>query len=159
MTSKSLYLEMMLDNDNLENVSSVENNNYPNILELQEAVGLRYLAGWILYKYRNSIGFEGLDDYTKNLTISKFNSTCSWIQHISHGGPIEPCEEFFQQVKKMEHLFCTTMGPRIMKGRNINSKISEKIISSIPLSNSEFIKTFVCQRIFIRMKYFSYLPK
>lgn len=126
------------------------------VSELQEQDGLRYLARWILFKHKKTTGFQGLGNYTKNLDHSQFNTTPnSWIRHLSYGGLIEPTDEFFAEVQKMEGLFCQKMGSGILKGPRINSRIAEAIMAELPSSNPIFVKTFVRQRIFIRMKYFS----
>lgn len=45
------------------------------------------------------------------------------------------------------------MGPIYLKGPNINQRISDYVIGNMPDSNSILIRSFIRQRIFIRVKF------
>lgn len=113
--------------------------------------GLRYLAGYILFKNKTLAMENQLGSYTYE--NPKPLPNYSWIQHLSYGGLMEASEHFFEEVKQMERLFLNKMGTIYLKGPNINQRISDYVIENMPDSNSILIRSFIRQRIFVRVKF------
>lgn len=118
------------------------------VLEECTEDGLRYLGGWIAKKFMHQ--FSDLGGHSHK---TKILNTSSWIQHLSYGGLVEPSDAFMHKVKKMEFCFQQCLGQKFKIRHGIVKKITNNIISQISDIPAAVVKTFVTQRIFIRLKF------
>jgi hypothetical protein len=76
----------------------------------------------------------------------------SWIRHLSSGGLIQPSEEFLEHVPLMEKIFCKHTRNHFTGIRQINVKLLQKLSKKCTVDDV-IIKTFVRQRIFIKINF------
>ena len=126
--------------------------------------GLKYIAGWIAYKFRKD--HPELGTNTARIPQSQDHSynVPSWIQHLSFGGLIVPNEDFFKVILYMEKIVKKQMGDQLPKGKNIVTDLTEKISKKIGrkdlfLIDNKVVKKFVKMRIIIRMRYLNQIKE
>jgi hypothetical protein len=132
-------------------------NNYAQKKIIQvEADGLEYLAGWIAKKLKST--HPELGHYMYVEENKNEHSYClpknvpSWIRHLSFGGLIQPSEEFLEHVQLMEKIFCKYTRNHFTGIRQINVKLLQELSKKCTLDDV-IIKTFVRQRIFIKIHF------
>ncbi|KAK7574185.1 hypothetical protein V9T40_011376 [Parthenolecanium corni] len=138
---------LMLEEIEVDDRSADLSNNLG--LTEMEQDGLRYLAGYILFKNKDLAKEKKLGCYT----YKNHNLLPNWMQHLSYGGLMEASESFFKEIKEMEKLFLIQMGPLYLKGPNINSRISGYVIENMSGSDSILIRSFIRRRLFMRIKF------
>lgn len=122
---------------------------------------VEYLAGWVAKKHRSNIPEIGstTDQVNKNIinTLGHDYEIPSWINHVSYGGLIVPSSEFKKIIFRVERLFNKFTNKTIPKGPNIVKHLTNKILCRMDTEEKwkPSIRTYVKQRILIRMKYFN----
>lgn len=81
----------------------------------------------------------------------------SWINHVSYGGLIEPSSEFKKIIFRIERLFNKFIKNTINKGPNIVKQLTNNILCRMEIEDKwkPPIKTYIKQRILIRLKYYN----
>ncbi|XP_050059969.1 uncharacterized protein LOC126551190 [Aphis gossypii] len=122
----------------------------------QDAV--EYLAGWVARKYR--ILFPELGSTTteinKNQSIHGHDyGIPSWISHLSYGDLRIPSNDFLKYITRIEWLFKKITKQEIPKGSGVIRRLTNKIFKrmEMPLKYLPVVRTYIKQRLLIRMKY------
>lgn len=132
--------------DNLQNVVFTE----------MELCGVRYVAGWIARKNMKNYPQYALSTF-KKLDSDNDNNKPTWIQHLSNGGLIEPSEDLYGAVLRMDKYFKFYHGNMYRKGDGVIKKFVVFLQTLFPDLPEEIIRTYARIRTFIRIKYLNYL--
>lgn len=126
--------------------------------------GFIYLTGWIAKKFKKL--HPNLGKFTKDVVPSEHAYSVPvepWVQHLSHGGLIQPATQFVEIAWQMELMFNELCSDGFLKGPKIIERLTESIRRKVEKINMNFptqvIKAFVKQRIFIRIKYKNHISK
>jgi len=95
----------------------------PYTVDVIEKASLKYIAGYVAYRFRNQFPFLGTP------TELLINSDNDWISHISRGKLISPCIELFETAKIMEKVFHDYHSPAICKEPWLFKNLVSKIIN------------------------------
>lgn len=134
----------------ISSVSSNEDENEERMSEI-EVDGLHYSAGWIAKRLKSS--HPELGSLTSTLEHS-YNLP-SWVNHLSFGGLTEPSYSWKSDIIILEKLFTVYLGSGLRYISNIVKKLTKKICTKIKLDKI-IVKSFVRQRLFIRINYLNY---
>jgi hypothetical protein len=157
---RELNAEIVLENsstsclsDTFENleVKTPTSNNLKNLLEQD---GLEYLAGWIAKKLKAS--HPHLGDYTNYNLQERYSNDFtipSWVVHLSYGRLIKPTNQFLTVIKGLEEEFNNYMFEGLINSKKITQKLFKKIKFKYQNVDDIIIRTFVKQRLYIRMKH------
>jgi hypothetical protein len=123
------------------------------MMEIEED-GLRYLAGYIIRKHSKTT--PHILKFRAGIQEHNYQKP-SWVNHLSYGGLIDPCDTLVTKLKFAENFFLKFVGNGIPKGKHIVKNTSSQVCAAmnqdeIQLDES-IIQTYVRLRIFIRMKF------
>lgn len=81
----------------------------------------------------------------------------SWLSHLSFGGLSIPSSNWLSMVKKIEKMLSPLLSKySVFKSKNISSRLLRMIFRRLHCQNEamqKVVKTYICQRIFIRIKF------
>lgn len=121
------------------------------LLETSED-GQTYVGGWVAKKHAKQCPQLGVSTY--ELTIDHAYAFPSLIEQLSCGDLIEPSQEWLQIVKQLEAAFVQYHGKeKIQRGSGVTRIFADKLLQMFPHVDSEVLRSFVCVRTFIRLRY------
>jgi hypothetical protein len=115
--------------------------------------GLKYVAGFLAFKFRNTypdLGSKTCEHYVFE------KKECPWIFDLSRGGLTAPSPEFVDKILQFEKIFSSLHGSGISKEAKVVQKTIEKISEAFPHFPVDIIKKYSRTRTFIRMKFLNH---
>jgi hypothetical protein len=91
--------------------------------------------------------------------LTVFQEMClAGYANLSFGGLIQPSEEFLEHVQLMEKIFCKHTRNHFTEIRQMNVKLLQKLSKKCTVDDV-IIKTFLRQRIFIKINFLNVEPQ
>nr|CAH7725047.1 unnamed protein product [Callosobruchus chinensis] len=120
--------------------------------EIKEQINmeaLRYVAGYVAYRFRNKYPTLGIP--TKDFTTSEGHQ---WLDILSRGALLSPTEELWEVTKMMETIFYQMNGSSLCKEKKIFHNLAQKTLASLPDTSVPFdVILCMCRtRVYIRLR-------
>ena len=116
--------------------------------------GLAYISGFLALKL--SADFPDLGAKTSEISHIVGPSKFPWLSALSRGGLVQPSDNFFAQVEKLEELFHEYYGSGISTEPGLIKDFAGIIMSRFPSLHSKIALKFSKVRTFIRIKFLNH---
>ena len=114
--------------------------------------GLKYVAGWIAYKFRESYPDLGIQTW-EVLHPPSGPDTSKWVTYLSRGGLRKPTNNLILAVYKMERLFCRYNKDGLKRGKLVIKNLYDLFCRRLPNLPKDLLLKVARTRTFIRLRH------